>query len=116
MKKLILLLALSLGLTSVSYAERIERIICSYEHKYGTDLIEWSRYRHTDDPNDKRWIFNGRLPVWETSYESEFYIVLNRYYSSSLLTAYIDKKTMRLIYTEIIVEDEVSYGQCKFVY
>ena len=86
MKKLLLLLLLSLGLTSISYAENI---YCSYAKDDGSIKI-----MHFKKANSAMFIEDSGLP-WDISYESEIALVLQKFGNSSggFLSFYINKKS-----------------------
>ena len=118
MKKLLLLLFLSLGLTSISYAETI---VCPYISKYyGTiQTMEFKRLPHSIT-GEIKFLDDMGLPYWDISYESENYLVLHDFSNySGLATFIVDKKSNKFSYTNQGgvggFEQKPILGNCTFV-
>ena len=111
MKKLLLILLFSFGLSSNSFAERI---YCSYVNDYGSvTLIDFWE----SPTRDKKWLVNNSQPFWEASYESEASLVLQSYSKFGFTSAYINKQNKKLIITYIDGRGDASFynsGKCKF--
>jgi len=115
MKKLLALL-FSLLISFNSYAERI---YCSYVNDYGTvTLIDfWKTHPNGITSNEQKWLVNNSQPFWDTGYESDASLVLQKYSQYGFLSAYINKKNKKFIFTYIGINGDLenpNFGKCKF--
>jgi hypothetical protein len=124
MKKLLLLIFLSICLNSPSFAKQI---ICTTTNLFGDPILMVFK---NPSPNGevlmKKWLLNGKIahsdtrPYWETSYEGKSVIVLQSFLEGTgiLGTIHITKKSNKLVYTNIWGKYDkdvfVSYGECRF--
>ena len=118
MKKLLLLIFLSICLNSPSFAKQI---ICTSTNQFGDPFsMVFMNPDLFGESQTKQWLLNERQPFWEKSYESESAIVLQSFLELTgiLGTIHISKKSNELVYTSILgdgIDVEVSYGECRFI-